>query len=266
MRKTYPDGTPLSATTSVDCDILTFYASWTRIANGVYPSTIEQGKDFTLAGKIESDTDLYSATVCVKNSAGTVVASNKANPYTETYDISSANAAINFGSLAVGAYTLEVLIETLDTTIPTQHTLLSSAFEVIDPAKLELTETAIATGLYTLGDAYFQGFNEKITGAELKELFKYEISIVDVNGNTVADTGVIGTGYVISCAGESRTAVLTLDINCDAVISSADLITLNSAIKQTTTLKSYCAIAADADNNGTLSAADAITMKKHLAN
>ncbi len=266
MRKTYPDGTPLSATTSVDCDILTFYASWTRIANGVYPSTIEQGKDFTLAGKIESDTDLYSATVCVKNSAGTVVASNKANPYTETYDISSANAAINFGSLAVGAYTLEVLIETLDTTIPTQHTLLSSAFEVIDPAKLELTETAIATGLYTLGDAYFQGFNEKITGAELKELFKYEISIVDVNGNTVADTGVIGTGYVISCAGESRTAVLTLDINCDAVISSADLITLNSAIKQTTTLKSYCAIAADADNNGTLSAADAITLKKHLAN
>lgn len=266
IRKTYTDGSVTAKATSADQDIVTLYAAWTRIANGVYPSTIEQGNDFTLAGKIESDTDLYSATVCVKNSAGTVFASNKANPYTGTYDLASANAAINFGSLAVGTYTLEVLIETVNGNPPTSHTLLSSAFEVINPAKLELTEAAVATGIYTLGNEYFQGFGEKLTGTELKELFKYDISIVDANGNAIADTGVIGTGYVISCAGESRTAVLTLDVNCDAIISSADLITLNAAIKQETNLVSYCSVAADADRNGTLSASDVITMKKYLSN
>lgn len=266
IRKTYSDGSTTAKATSVDQDIVTFYAAWTRIVNGVYPTTIEQGNDFTLGGTIESDTDMYSATVRVKNSAGTVVASNKANPYTDNYDISAANSAINFGSLAVGTYTLEVLIETVNTSTPTSHTLLSSAFEVINPARLELTAAAVATGLYTLGDTYFQGFGEKMAVTDFKQLFQYEISIVDVNGNAVTDTGMIGTGWVISCAGESRTTVLTLDINCDAVISSADLIALNAALKQETSLTACSSVAADADMNGTLSASDVIAMKQYMTN
>lgn len=264
IRKTYPDGATVAKTTSVDRDIVTFYAAWTRIINGVYPTELEKGIDFTLGGTIDSDTDMYSATVRVKNSAGTVVASHKANPYTGNYNLASANAAINFGALAVGSYTLEILIEILNSSTPTSITINTVPFTVIDPVKLELTAAAVSTGLYTLGDTYFQGFNEKMSGTEFKKLFQYEISIVDANGKALSDTDMIGTGCVISCAGESRITVLTMDINCDAFISSLDYIALSSVLKKQSTLADYATKAADVDLSGALSATDIIAMKQYL--
>ncbi|MBE6677609.1 MAG: hypothetical protein E7597_02310 [Ruminococcaceae bacterium] len=265
IRKTYPDGASVSKTTSVDRDIVTFYAAWTRVANGKTPTSIPQGSSFTLGGTLESTTDMYTATVQVKNSAGTVVASHSASPLGMTYDLSKANASINFSTLAVGNYTYEVLIGLLNSSSPFSVTVLSQGFEVINAAKLELTDTAAATGAYTLGDAYFSGFDSGITASELKTLFKYDINIADASGKAVTDTGVMGTGYVISCNGESRITVLSCDTNGDGVISITDYAVLRKHISQSNTLTGAFEKAADANGDAAANTTDLVILRRLLS-
>ncbi len=264
--KTYGSGASVAKTTSVDQDIVTFYAVWSRVVNSVHPVTIPVGTDFTLSGNIETTTDLHSAAVEVKDSAGTVVASYTANPYTNGFDISTANNAINFASLAVGNYTYVVKMGTVTSSSPNWYTLLSAPFVVEDPAHLELTETATSSGIYTLGDAYFSGFGTMTSALDFKQLFKYDISIVDVNGNAVEDSGVVSTGCVISCGDESRITVLIKDLNCDALVTSADFISLAALLKGEASVPEYINLAADTDENGFVSSSDAIVLKQSLTN
>ncbi len=264
IRKTYENGSTVAKTTSVDRDIVTFYAAWTRVANGVYPTTLAQGSSFTLGGKLESTTDMYTATVRVKNSAGTVVATHSASPLGMTYNLSSANASIDFSKLAVGTYTYEVLIGLLNGSSPYSVTILSTGFEVTNPATLALTDTAAASGEYTLGDAYFRGFGEGITATELKTLFKYDITVTDANGNTVADTTVMGTGWIISCNGESRTTVLACDINCDAVISTTDYVILRKFIADGSAMTELMNEAADANFDAVPNTTDLAILRRLL--
>lgn len=264
--KTYSDGTTVAKTTSTDRDIVTFYAVWSRVANGVSPTSLTLGSAFTLGGTIESTTDLYGAIIQVKNSAGTVVATHSANPYAKTYAISNANANINFASLAVGTYTYEVIIQTCNSSSPTNTTLLSTTFTVVDPVTLALTDAAAQTGAYELGDTYFRGFEENITAAELNALFKYELSITDASGKAVASTDPIGTGYVISCAGQSRITILTYDLNYDASATTADIMIMLSIIKQSCTPTEYAYMAGDGDNDDMLTTTDIMALKYMLIN
>ncbi len=191
FRKTYSDGCTIAKTSSVDRSIITFYAAWSRVANGVYPSTLTQGSSFALGGTVESTTDMYGVIVQVLDPSGsTVYGSYTTNPYTSTFNLSAANANIDFSKLAVGNYILQVQIQTVNGATPTSHVLLSTAFEVVDPATLALTDTAAAKGVYSLGDKYFRGFDMNSDAAAIKALFKYEITVTDASGNTVADTAV----------------------------------------------------------------------------
>ncbi len=265
IRKTYENGTSVAKTTSVDRDIVTFYATWTRVANGKTPTSIAQGTAFSLGGTLESTSDMYTATVRIKNSAGTVVASHSASPLGETYDLSKANASIDFTKLTVGNYTYEVIAGFLNSSTPFSVTVLSQSFEVINSAKLELTDTAAATGAYTLGDAYFSGFGSGITASQFKTLFKYDINITDATGKAVTDTGVIGTGYVISCNGESRTTVLFCDTNGDGVISITDYAVLRKHISQSNMLTGAFEKAADANGDAPANTTDLVILRRMLS-
>ncbi|MBQ3195886.1 MAG: InlB B-repeat-containing protein [Clostridia bacterium] len=264
IRKTYQDGTTVAKTTSVDRDIVTFYATWTRVANEKTPASIAQGSAFSLGGTLESTSDMYTATVRVKNSAGTVVASHSASPLGMTYDLSKANTSIDFTKLAVGTYTYEVLAGFLNSSTPFNVTILTKSFTVTNPATLELTDTATATGNYTLGDKYFRGFGKGATASELKTLFKYDISITDASGKAVDDAAVLGTGWIISCNGESRTTVLSCDINGDAVISTTDYAILRKYIGDGTEMTELMGQAADANEDAISNTTDLVILRRLL--
>ncbi len=264
IKMTYEDGTKVAKTTSVDRDIVTFYAAWSRVANGVYPTSITQGSAFTLGGTVESTSDIYQTIVRVKNSSGSEVASHTASTMGRTYNLSGANASINFSNLAVGTYTYEVIANFLNGSVPFEIKLLSTSFAVTDPAKLELTDTAAATGDYNLGDKYFRGFGTNANAAAVKALFKYAVTVTDSAGNAVADTTVIGTGWTISCNGESRITVLTGDLNCDAIVSAADILMLDKHINGTGTLNELSEEAADTNGDAVANTTDSIAVEKTL--
>lgn len=261
--KSYTDGCSVSGSSSVDRDIVTFYAAWATVNNGAYPSEITVGDSFSLGGTLDSDAGIYGVTVSVVNSAGTSVGTHNASPYANTYDLSAANADINIASLPVGDYTYKVQIKTVNGSAAKAHTLLSAAFSVVSPAKLELTTKAAASGAYSL-TKYFKGFSNATTGSAIKALFKYDVVITDENGALVNDNAYIGTGCVITCGEESCVAILNGDLNGDAEISSIDYITLSQALKSVTSITGAYSVAADMDNDGFTNSADYILLKKHL--
>lgn len=263
--KTYADGCSVSATTSTDRDIITLYAAWARVANGVYPTSLEENTEFTLGGAVQADSGIYTITVAVKDSSGATVASHKASPLATSYSLSAANADIGFSSLPVGSYSYVVQIQTVNGTSPKTHTLLSTAFDIVSAAKLKLTSAAEATGLYTLGAQYFEGFAQKATVSRLQELFEYDVAISTADGAALSESAVVGTGCVIGCGGESRTAVLRGDINGDALVSTIDYLTLNAAVKNGSPLTGAYFVAADLNCDGMNSTADCIAIKKMLA-
>lgn len=263
--KTYCDCSAVAKTTSTDRDIVTLYAVWSRVANGVYPSSLTAGSAFTLGGTVQTTTHMKEVSIRVKDSAGTVVASHSASPYASTYDISAANSDIDFSALGVGNYTYEVVIQTYNGSTPTNTTLLSTAFAVVDPATLALTDEAAASGLYTLGDVYFRGFGENITVSELSALFKYAVTVTDANGNALGAADTVGTGCIISCAGESRTAVLVFDMNGDASVTTADMLLLSSTITLSCTPNDAAREAGDGDADAAITTTDLLALKRRLA-
>ncbi len=262
--KAYTDGCSVSASTSTDRDIVTFYAAWARVKNGVYPTELTEGTAFTLGGSIDSDAGIYGVTVSVLDSGGTKVATHTASPYSNSYDLSAANTDISFAALPIGTYTYKVQMQTVNGSSAKTHTLLTSEFSVVSAAKLELTDAAVATGSYTLSDTYFDGFDANCTAAQLKALFKYDISITDAQGTAVADTAIIGTGWTISCGGESRTTVLYCDINGDALISTTDFAIIRKYIADGSTLTQLMSKAADPSLDNAVNTTDLVILRKIL--
>ncbi|MBQ3195376.1 MAG: InlB B-repeat-containing protein [Clostridia bacterium] len=258
--KTYTDGCSISASTSVDRDIVTFYAAWAKV-NGALPTELIEGTPFTL-GNVVSHAGMYGVTATVNNSEGNAVATHTANPYTTSYALSAAKD-IKFEALATGTYTLKVQIQTVNGSSPKAHTILNTTFNVISPAKLELKDSAVSEG-YILGDEYFTGFSVGNTAADLKLLFKYDISITNAEGAAVADTAVIGTGWVINCNGESRTTVLYCDINGDAAISTTDYAILRKHIADGNELSKLMRKAADPSLDLAVNTTDLVILRKEL--
>ncbi|MBQ9080555.1 MAG: InlB B-repeat-containing protein [Clostridia bacterium] len=128
--KAYKNGTKIAKTTSTDCDIVTFYAAWTRIASASVPTTVTVGTDATFGGTVESDAGLYKVTVSIKDASGTTVATKTVNPYATTYNLSGMNSSIDTSSLAAGTYSFVVQAMTLDGSSGTTVTLLNQSFTV----------------------------------------------------------------------------------------------------------------------------------------
>lgn len=261
--KSYTDGCSVSGSSSVDRDIVTFYAAWARVENGVYPTEVTVGEPFSLGGTIDSDAGIYGLTVSVLDSGGSAVATHTASPYTTSYNLSSANTDISIASLPIGSYTYKVQIKTVNGSSAKTHTILSTAFSVVSAARLELTEAAVATGSYSLAD-YFKGFSVKTAATDMKTLFKYDVTITDQSGATVTDSTFVGTGCIITCGDESCTAVLIGDINGDADISSIDYLALTKSIKSASAFTGAYFAASDMNGDGAASSADCILIKKYI--
>ncbi len=268
LLKTYADGAKLVKTTSVNADIVTLYASWSRLANGVQPTSIVKGTDFTLGGTIETTTDIYSVNVQVKNYAGTVVASYSANPYTNSFNISDANAAINFGALASGKYTYVVTMGTVDGATPKIHTLHSSAFEVVVPS-LTFTDDAAANGIYAM--------DENLTGVGLlakaedicAQFSNDDVRVLDAHGNTLGDAALVGTGCTVACYNngeitDSIVVVVLGDVDGDAQLSASDYLAVKTDISGTVPLVGVKAKAADVSSSGAIDSIDYISIVSRL--
>lgn len=262
--KAYTNQCSVSASTSVDRDIVTFYAAWARVADSTLPSEIKQGQTVALGGTVQSAAGLYSVSAEIKNASGTIVASYKTSPYTTTYNLSGANDGINLSTLPVGSYSYVVSIQTVNGSSAKTHSLLTTAFSIVSPAKLQLTATAQSAGKYTLGDVYFEGFGVKTSLADFKALFEYEVEVKDKNGVVIGNDGLVGTGYILSCAGESRIAVLRGDINGDAMISALDYLALKASFKYGAKFTGEYFEAADYNGDKLNSAIDCIAIKTAL--
>ncbi len=262
--KAYTDGCSVSGSSSVDRDIITFYAAWAKVDSGIYPTELTEGTPFTLGGNILCDAGIYGVTVSVSNSGGAAVATHTASPCATSYALSAAAKDISFESLPIGSYTYKVQIQTVNGSSPKTHTLLNSTFNVVSAAKLELTDTATATGNYGLDDRYF-AWSGIITATELKALFKYDISITNAEGVTVTDTAFISTGWTISCNGESRTTVLYGDINGDAAISTTDYAIMRKFVSGRGDLTELMKKAADTSFDTAVNTTDLVILRKALS-
>ncbi len=264
IRKTYKDGAFVSKTTSVDADIVTLYAAWSRVTGGVFPTSIVQGNDFTLGGSVASTTDLYSAELRVKNAAGTVVASYSANPFADSFDISTANSAINFASLAAGNYTCEVRVGTVDGSSPNMTTVHSSSFEVIVPSLTLKSDTVYAMG-------------ENLTGVDLladvasvcAQFTNADVRVSDMKGNVLAEGALVGTGCTVACYNngvitDSITVVVLGDIDGDAQLSASDYLSVQLDITGGAVLAGAKAKAADVSQSGSVDSVDYINMVARL--
>jgi len=140
----------------------------------------------------------------------------------------------------------------------------TQAFNVIAPG-LELKDDVAASGVYELNEKFIKGFGVGMQFSQFKNLFKYDVKVYDNNGNEVTDTGCIGTGYTVSCEGDSCFAILAADINGDATVSSVDYISLQSSLKDKQELSEAFSLAADLNGDGVATTADCISMKSLLS-
>jgi len=259
LLRAYLNGCSLASTSSVDTDILTFYAAWSRVAGDVHPTELIHGDGFNIGGTVESDAGIYLVKVTVADKDGRALATHSANPFSYSYDLSLANNDISFESLALGEYRYKVELGTISGSSPTMHTLVNAEFTVRAPG-IVLKDEVQSDGKYSLTDKYFTGFEGGMQSASFKELFKYKVQVFDRNGKETAETDCIGTGFTVSCEGANVTAVLSADLNGDAMVSTVDYISLQSALKEKSTLNDAETMAADLSGDGVVSAADCIGM------
>lgn len=86
-------------------------SSLVTIAEGTYPSAIEQGAAFTLEGTVNSRYTMKTLTICVVDSGKKTVLSKSVNPNSCFYDIKEIDAAITFGKLSAGKYNYCIIVK-----------------------------------------------------------------------------------------------------------------------------------------------------------
>ncbi len=130
--------------------------------------------------------------------------------------------------------------------------------------KFELTEESKCS----LDKDFFTAKAPLYDGKTVKEQFACDVTIVDANGNTVADTAMIGTGFKVKRISNGEVlneveVIIPGDVSGDGQVSSADYITAKQSISSTITLKGAFAKAVDANADGINSTADYILIKGH---
>ncbi len=108
-----------------------------------------------------------------------------------------------------------------------------------------------------------------MTAATVAGNFVGDVSIYNPSGVKVEGSSVVGTGYTVrlysgTSLKDSLNIVVYGDITGDGVVSTADLLSLATAIKGTTTLSTYAAYAADINMDGARTASDSISAKRYL--
>ena len=106
-------------------------SSGLTIGAGYYnPVSLQVGKSYSISGKITSSKKITSVTVGIYNTSGSAVCSKTVSPNSTSYNISSVDSSIKFGSLSTGTYYFTV--KATDTSCT--RTLVNNKFTVVaDP-------------------------------------------------------------------------------------------------------------------------------------
>lgn len=137
-------------------------SSGLTIGAGYYnPVSLPKGKSYSISGKITSTKKITSVTVGIYKTDGTAVSTKTVSPNATSYNISSVDSYIKFGSLATGTYNFIVKATDASGTC----TLVNNKFTVVTDAVAALKARALGnwvapvkkTGFYsvTSGGRYF---------------------------------------------------------------------------------------------------------------
>lgn len=89
-------------------------SSLVTIADGTYPSAIEEGSAFTLEGMVNSRYTIRTLSIRIVDRSGKIVLSKSVNPNSCFYNIKEIDSAITFGKLSAGEYSYRIVVK--DTT------------------------------------------------------------------------------------------------------------------------------------------------------
>lgn len=195
----------------------------------------------------------YNTTVDYTTSISSTDGSNSKLTLTFTKPVNASYISLNFvhpGSPATRLALGEIEVWG-DTVLP-----VTEKFELTKESKCNLDKD------------FFTAKAPLYDGKTVKSQFACDITIVDANGNTVADTAVIGTGFKVKRISNGEVLnevaiVIPGDVSGDGQVSSADYITAKQSISSIVTLKGAFAEAVDANADGVNSTADYILIKGH---
>lgn len=216
--------------------------------------------------EIGSTANVTWATVTNATSYNYKVVDNNGNVITEASGVTAKSFTIpavdNGTSLTVTVTAVgPVNSQTTTKTI----TLKLNAPQDITSAKSTIQKT-------TTGKA-FRGFDERSTASTVLGSFNEDsdfLVIYDTNGNEVANTDMVATGYTVNVVVNGNVTVtyslvVTGDVTGDGVVSSADYVAESKALKNTLSLDGAFALALDYNCDDTISSLDIIALKNHIS-
>ncbi len=131
-------------------------------------------------------------------------------------------------------------------------------------------ENVFEDGTVGLNGGYIDGFGTGCTAAQAKaQINGLTVTVENASGSTVADSQVIGTGYIITAKFGtqeifSKNVVVYGDVDGNGEYSALDYVELRRYLLGTSTLSGSKEAATDFDNNGSVNAMDYIRLRTAL--
>jgi hypothetical protein len=97
-----------------------------KIESYTYPTSISEGKSFSIKGTVSSNKKIEKVTIKVTDSSGQTVLSASAKPDAKSFQLKELDPKIKFGKLTAGTYTYKIVAKDTVKTL----TLVKKSFTV----------------------------------------------------------------------------------------------------------------------------------------
>ena len=158
-----------------------------KISKSKAPSSITQGKDFTVKGKIKTSKKIKKIEIGVTSQGGgkwTAQKYEKKNVNAKSFDVSKANKKLRFDKLKVGTYYYRIYVHTSDKKVAT---VVNKKFTVKANAEKPVAQDCNAPSTLPLGLAYSIGG----TISSSKKMSKVTVGVVNKNGKWTSQKKVL---------------------------------------------------------------------------
>ena len=209
----------------------------------------------------------------VVNGAGTVngtaiITGNQANSRNQRWTIHSSTN---------GSYTIQTICGGRVLDVPQANFTDGTALQIYDRNNTDAQRIVITlVSNFALKDdvkdvlteKYVKIYSEGITAKNTSDKFKCEVTVLDFNGNAVADGIHIGTGYTVVRYGyqgevlNSVKVIIPGDVTCDGSVSTTDMVAVRKMLYETVPYE-LLSLAADVSGDGVVSTTDLLTLRKH---
>lgn len=138
------------------------------------------------------------------------------------------------------------------------------------PTTVELDNDFISKLSVSKTKDYIKGYKLGTLISEIKSKFKegYSVTIKDINGNDVSDSGKIGSGFNVEVSNKygkiSYTYVLYGDLSSDGEIDSADLLKMRQHLLNKNILTGSQLESSDVNKDGIVDSADLLLLRQNL--